>query len=254
MSRLTRVSILLAFFFALDKVVAFVRSILTARQFGLSRELDAFNVANNVPDLLFALISGGALAMAFIPVLAETRTIAGRDDTWRLFSRIANLAFVTTAGLAVIVALLAVPVVRSIAPGFDAEQQSMVVMLMRMNLVATLIFSVSGLVMAGLQANQHFLLPAMAPLFYNLGQIFGVLILAPEQGYTIGGYTLPAFGLGVEGLVIGVIIGAVLHLGIQIPGLVYYRFAWSPGFGLNTEAVRKVLILIGPRLVTMMMI
>src|SRR5512133_492468 len=99
MTRLTRITILLAVFFAADKVVAFGRTIILARQFGLSKELDAFNVANNVPDLLFALISGGALAMAFIPVLAEVLANGGRAKAWELFSRIANLAFIVTAGL-----------------------------------------------------------------------------------------------------------------------------------------------------------
>ena len=257
MSKLTRISILVAFFFGLDKIVAFLRSVIIARQFGLSKELDAFNVANNIPDLLFALISGGALAMAFIPVLSETLTREGRESAWALFSRIANLAFLTTASLALLVGALAGTLVRSqvgIAPGFGPEQQHLVIQLMRLNLVATLIFSISGLVMAGLQANQHFLIPAMAPLFYNIGQIFGALILAPEQGYSLGGITLPAFGLGVQGLVYGVIIGAILHLGIQMPGLVIHRFRWTPRIDLLNPSVRKVLVLMGPRLVTMLMI
>lgn len=257
MSRLTRISILLAGFFALDKVLALLRTVILARQFGLSNEYDAFNAANNLPDLLFALISGGALAMAFIPVLSETLTQGGRRDAWVLFSRIANLAFVTTAIFAVFVALLAGPLVRSeigIAPGFATVQQDLVVDLMRLNLIATLIFSISGLVMAGLQANQHFLLPAMAPLFYNVGQIIGAVILSPEQGYTIGGITLPAFGMGIHGLVYGVIMGAVFHLGIQVPGLIKYQFKWVPGLGLNTPQVQKVLRLMGPRLATMLMI
>jgi len=234
-SRLTKISILLAGFFFLDKVLAFIRQILIARQFGLSAELDAFNVANNVPDLIFALISGGALAIAFIPVLSEVLTKSGQRPAWVLFSRVANRAFLVTAGLAVVVALFAGSLVRAefgIAPGFTAEQQHLVIRLMRMNLAATLIFSISGLVMAGLQANQHFLLPAMAPLFYNIGQIIGVTIFSPSEGYRLGGVTLPALGLGVEGLVYGVILGALLHLLIQLPGLLRYHFKWSPSLGL----------------------
>jgi len=253
-SRLTKISFLLAGLFFLDKVLAFVRQILIARQFGLSAELDAFNVANNIPDLLFALISGGALAIAFIPVLTQVLTRDGRKSAWELFSRIANLAFLVTAGLAVLVAIFAGSMVRAeigIAPGFNSVQQDLVIKLMRLNLIATLIFSISGLVMAGLQANQHFLLPALAPIFYNIGQIFGVSILSPSQGYTIGPVTLPAFGMGVEGLVFGVIIGAVLHLAIQIPGLVKFNFRWIPRIDLKNEDVRKVIRLMGPRLITM---
>jgi putative peptidoglycan lipid II flippase len=257
MSFLSRTSLLLAVFFGLGKIIALFGQVIIARQFGLSAELDSFNVANNLPDMLFALISGGALAMAFIPVLSEVLTQEGRRQAWDLFSRIANLAFIVTAVIAIIVAVLAVPLVRweiGIAPGFEYSQQKLVVSLMRLNLIATLIFSISGLVMAGLQANQHFLLPAMAPLLYNVGQIFGAVVLSPEQGYTVAGITLPAYGLGVYGLVYGVIIGALLHLGIQVPGLIKYRFHWVPRIGIHNPAVQKVLRLLIPRLGTMMLI
>ncbi len=257
LSKLTKISFLLAGFFFLDKVLAFVRQIFIARQFGLSKELDAFNVANNIPDLLFALISGGALAIAFIPVLTQVLTQSGQKPAWQLFSRIANLAFLVTSALAVVVAIFAGTMVKAeigIAPGFDTVQQDLVIRLMRMNLIATLIFSISGLVMAGLQANQHFLLPALAPIFYNIGQIIGVTILSPTEGITIGPLTLPAFGLGVEGLVYGVILGAALHLAIQIPALFRYNFRWIPRIDLKDENVRKVLKLMGPRLLTMFFI
>jgi putative peptidoglycan lipid II flippase len=239
----SRTSLLLAGFFFLDKVLAFTRSLIIARRFSLSAELDAFNVANNLPDLLFALISGGAFAMAFIPVLTEHITQKGRDEAWALFSRIANLAFVATATLAVVIALFADQIVRSeigIAPGFGPVQQELVTQLMRLNLIATILFSISGLVMAGLQANQHFLLPAMAPIMYNVGQLFGVFILAPI--------------FGVYGLVYGVILGAVLHLAIQIPGLVKYQFHWTPQLTLKDEGVQEVLRVVGPRLLTMFFI
>ncbi len=241
-TRLTRAVLLLAVFFAVDKVVAFVRQVIIGRQFGLSTDLDAFNVANNVPDMLFALISGGALAMAFIPVLAGVLAKDGRAASWDLFSRVANIAFVVTAVLAVIIALAAGPLVRAefgIAPGFSTVQQDLVIPLMRLNLVATLIFSISGLMIAGLQSNQHFLLPALAPILYNVGQIFGALVLVPR--------------FGVRGLVYGVILGALLHLGIQIPGLIHYKFRWTPSLRV-TEPVKRVLLLMVPRLFTMLTI
>lgn len=251
MSRLTRNTLLLAALLAVDKGLAILRQIVIARQFSFTKDLDAFNVANNIPDLLFALISGGALALAFIPVLTEVLTKKGRSEAWELFSRVANLAFLGTFGLALLVFLFAQPLVTSeigVAPGFSSVQQGVVVTLMRLNLVATLIFSISGLVMGGLQANQHFLLPALAPMLYNLGQIFGALILSPEKSYSLAGIHLPAFGLGVYGLVYGVIIGAVLHLGIQIPGLIRYQFHWAPKLGINQPDVRRVLKIMLPRL------
>ena len=72
MSRFAKSTLIVAVFFGLEKVLGFARQIIIARQFGLSSQLDAFNAANNLPDLLFALISGGALGIAFIPVLTET--------------------------------------------------------------------------------------------------------------------------------------------------------------------------------------
>ena len=260
MSRLTRISILLAFFFAVDKGLALLRLVILNRQFGFSTDYDAFNVANNIPDMLFSLISGGALAVALIPVLSETLTRQGSTQTWGLFSKIANLAFLATGVLSLGVALLAGPLVRSelgIAPGFEAVQQNLVVDLMRLNLIATMIFAISGLVMAGLQAHQSFLFPAMAPPLYNLGLIFGALILAPgpdNAPFPNGPFPLPGFGLGIHGLVYGTILGAALHLAIQMPGLARNGFRWTPQLDINTAPVRKVLRLMGPRVVTMFMV
>ncbi|MFZ2098890.1 MAG: murein biosynthesis integral membrane protein MurJ [Anaerolineales bacterium] len=255
MSRFARSTLIVAVFFGLEKLLGFVRQIITARQFGLSPELDAFNAANNLPDLLFALISGGALAIAFIPVLTETLQKQDRQAAWDLFSRIANLMFLITAGIALLLAILAGFLVsRVVTPGFSLEQQALVTNIMRLDLIATLIFSLSGLVIAGLQANQHFLLPAMAPSMYDLGMLFGVLILAPETPYRLGRLSLPSFGMGIYGLVYGSIIGAVLFLLIQLPGLVMYKFRWTPAIDLHHPGVRKVLVLMGPRVLTVLFI
>jgi putative peptidoglycan lipid II flippase len=224
------------------------------RQFGVSPALDAFNAANNVPDLLFALISGGALSLAFIPVLAAALEREGRPALWALFSRVANLAFLITAGLAIVVAVLAEPLVRGelgVAPGFSPDLQGLVVQLMRLNLAATLLFSMSGLVSSGLQANKYFFLPALAPVAYDVGQIFGALVLAPTRPLTLGPITFPAAGLGVYGLVYGVILGAALHLAVQIPGLVRFGFRWTSAIDWRDPGVGRVARLMGPRILTL---
>lgn len=254
MNRLARSTLLLAVFFGLDKVVALGRQVIIARLFGVSPALDAYNAANNVPDLLFALISGGALSIAFIPVLSEYVERQDRAGLWELFSRVANLAFVVTAVFAVVVAVFAGPLVRwelGIAPGFDSQQQELVAGLMRLNLIATLIFSISGLVIAGLHANQHFLLPALAPILYNVGLIFGAACLAPSEGLALGPLRLPGAGLGIHGLVYGVILGAVLHLGVQIPGLLRHGFRWTPRIQWSHPGLRRVVRLMGPRVLTL---
>ncbi|MBN1264850.1 MAG: murein biosynthesis integral membrane protein MurJ [Anaerolineales bacterium] len=253
LTHVARSSLLLAIFFTLDKLFGMLRQIVIGRQFGVSTDLDVFNAANNLPDLLFAAISGGALAVAFIPVLSQTLDRSGREELWNLFSRVANWAFLITALASVFLALFADQIVSAeagIVPGFNREMQDLVADLMRLNLIATLIFSVSGLVSAGLQANQHFLLPALAPVLFDSGQIFGALVLAPADGYQIGGLTLPAFGLGIHGLVYGVILGAVLHLAIQVPGLVRFKFRWSPSLQIRYPGVLRVARLFAPRILT----
>ncbi len=251
-SHLARTSLLVGFFFLLDKILAFGRSIIIARQFGLSPELDAFNAANNLPDLLFALISGGALGMAFIPLLSEYLATKDRAAVWDLFSRVANLGFVITGGIALIIAIFANQIVAAgITPGFSLQQQTLVAELMRLNLIGTVIFSISGLVMAGLQANQSFLLPAMAPMMYNVGMIFGALVFSPTQPYHVGPITIPTLGLGVHGLVYGVILGAALHLLIQIPGLMKHQFCWTPSLDIRDSGLIAAVKLMSPRILTM---
>ncbi len=241
LSFLARTSILIAFFFFIDKILAFVRVGIISRQFADSVQLlDTFNAANNLPDVLFALISGGALAMAFIPLMSEYLTTRGRAAAWDLFSRVANLAFLVTGGAAIIISIFAEQIVNAqigIAPGFGAEQRQLLAELMRLNLVGTVIFSISGLVMASLQANQHFLFPALAPTLYNVGQIFGAIFLVPR--------------FGIHGLVYGVILGAALHLLVQVPALFRYGFQWTPALDLRHSGLLEALKLLAPRLLTM---
>ncbi len=239
MNRIARASLIIAIFFGVDKVLGLARQVLFNRAFSPA-ERDVFFVSNNIPDLLSALISGGALGIALIPVLTEMLQRQGRAEAWALFSRIANLAFLVTAALAALLIPLAYPVMRYvIAPGFaDPAKWALAAGLMRLDLLAILIFSISGLAMAGLQANQHFLLPAMAPALYNLGQIVGILLLTPR--------------LGIYGMAVGVILGAALHLGVQVPGLLRHGFRWTAALDLRHPGVRQVLRLMGPRVLTML--
>ena len=251
MSKLFRSTLTVAIFFGLEKVLGYVRYILIARQFGYSVSSDAFYVANNIPDLIMALISGGALAVAFIPVLSEYLEKGGRPALWEIFSRVANLVFIVSAALSALVAIFAVPLVRNwIAPGFTPEEQVLAANLMRINLLATFLLSIGGLIIAGLQANQYFLLPSLAPAMYDLGALFGIVILAPATGYQIGPLHLPGFDMGIVGVMIGIVIGAALFVLIQIPGLIRYQFHWQASLSLRDPGVNKVLSLMGPRVLT----
>lgn len=241
LSRLARNSLIVAFFFLINKILAFVHTAIVSRIYSDEVHLlDTFNAANNLPDMLFALISGGALGMAFIPLLTEYLTTKDRAAAWDLFSRVANFGFVLTGSIAIFIALFAQQIVDAeigIAPGFDVEQRRLLAELMRLNLIGTVIFSISGLVMASLQANQHFVLPAIAPSMYNIGQIFGAVFLVPI--------------FGIEGLVYGVIIGAAMHLLIQVPALIKFGFRWTPSLDIRNTGLVAALKLMAPRLFTM---
>src|SRR5690606_2746205 len=105
---LARNSLIVAFFFFINKVLALVETMIVSRIYSDKVELlDTFNAANNLPDLLFALISGGALAMAFIPLLTEYLTTKDRAAAWDLFSRVANFGFIATGVAALIIAIFA---------------------------------------------------------------------------------------------------------------------------------------------------
>ncbi len=235
--RVVNASLLVGLFFGLDKIIGLARQVLVGRAYGVRAALDAYNAANNLPDMVAAVVFGSALSMALIPILAETLDREGRAATWEVFSRIINWAFVLTAGLSVLIVIFADPLVRYVVvPKFTAEQQALTASLMRLDVIALLIFSVSGTILSGLQAQQHFLLPALAPVLYNVGQIVGVVFFSRY--------------LGIYGLALGVILGAALHLAIQVPGLVRYGFRWAPALDWHNPRVRQVARLMLPRLLT----
>lgn len=265
--RLINVTLLIGVLFTADKAVGLARQLIVAQAYGVGAALDAYNAANNLPDTLYTVISGGALAVAFIPLLSAALERQGRPALWELFSLVANLALVVTGALSVAIGLFALPLVENVVvPGFGPEQQRLVADLMRLNLLATLLFSLSGLVAAGLQANQHFLLPALAPLIYDLGQIAGILFLGPADrladawgqwpvvgpalGAALSGIARVGVDLGIYGFAYGTVLGAALHLAVQVPGLLRHGFRWTPRLTVRHAGVQQVLRLMGPRVLT----
>jgi putative peptidoglycan lipid II flippase len=224
------------FAFALSNAVGLVRQILISDIFGTDLAIDAFYAASTYPDLIFNLVAGGALASAFIPTFTGFLAKDDRKTAWKLASSITNLVLLLLTVVSVISAIFALPIVRYILAGhFPPEQQILTASLLRILLLSPAIFGVSGLIMGILNAHQHFLLPALAPTMYWLGMIFGLIFLTPS--------------MGIYGLAWGAVLGATLHLGIQIPDLLrlsgrIYTFT----LGLADAAVREVGRLMGPRL------
>jgi putative peptidoglycan lipid II flippase len=231
---IARNTLLVGVSFAFAAATGLLRNVVIARHFGIGADLDAYYAAFKLPDLLFTVVAGGALATAFIPVFASLLADDNLEGAWRLASSITNLVALIVSALAIIAVLLAPWLVRTlVAPGFDTAGQSETVAVMRIVLISTLVFGVSAVQGSVLHGFKHFLLPALAPVMYPLGIAAGALWLAPT--------------LGVRGLALGAVAGAVLHLAVKIPGLVHYGFRWWPTVDLRNPAVRRVAILMGPR-------
>ncbi|KAA3645462.1 MAG: murein biosynthesis integral membrane protein MurJ [Chloroflexi bacterium] len=222
--------------FVLTNLVGLLRQVLITRAFGTGAELDAFYAAQRLPDILFMLVAGGALASAFIPTFTAFLEKEDRSGAWRLASAIINLVSLVLAFASLITWVFAPQVVANIlAPDFPLDQQSLTVELLRILLLSPIIFGVSGLLMGILNAHQRFLLPALAPTMYWLGMILGVLFLVPS--------------MGIYGLACGAVGGALLHLAVQLPGLLRLpQRRYFPIFGLADPAVREVGQLMAPRL------
>jgi putative peptidoglycan lipid II flippase len=221
--------------FGAAKAISLAQTVVIAQVFGLSREWDAFVVANSIPELIFTLIAGGALAHAFIPIFSGFLARADLDGAWRTASHIVNTIFTLTLTVSA-AAFVAAPwlVANVAAPGFDAVAQAQTVDLMRILLLTTLIFSVSGIVMGILQSHNHFLLPALAPIMFDVGILFGVVFLIGP--------------LGLNGIAVGAVLGAALHLGIQVPGLIRFRARWRPEWGLRDPVLWRIIRLMLPRI------
>ncbi|MBI1282309.1 MAG: murein biosynthesis integral membrane protein MurJ [Anaerolineaceae bacterium] len=220
--------------FAIAKVISLAQTIIIARVFGVGREWDTFVTANSLPELIFTLISGGALAHAFIPIFSGYLARDDKDGAWKLTSHVINTVFATTAVVSIIVFFTA-PwwVANVVAPGFDAAAQQQTADLMRILLISTLIFSVSGISMGILQSHNHFLLPAIAPIMFDLGILFGA------------GFLIKPFG--VRGIAYGAVLGAALHFAVQVPGLIHFRARWTAEMGWKDPMLWKVLRLMLPR-------
>jgi putative peptidoglycan lipid II flippase len=227
---------MLMIMFAVAKGISLIQTVIIARYLGVGSDWDAYVTANRIPELIVVLISGGALGHAFIPIFSGFLARQDHQGAYRLASHILNSVFAAALLISMIIFILAPYLVAGIiAPGFSPETQAQTVTMMRLLLVGTMLFSVSGIFSGILQSHNHFLLPAVAPIMYDLGILFGVMVLLQP--------------LGIYGVALGTVLGAALHLGIQIPGLIHHKARWFRELGLSDPNLRRVITLMIPRIV-----
>jgi len=219
-----------------SQLLALVRDRLLAHQFGAGIELDLYYAAFRVPDLLYVLFASTLSVYVLIPFVSERLGRGSDERAQRFLSQIFSLFLVIYAVLALIIALCAPQIVTLLFPGF-AEHTDTLVLLMRVLLLQPLFLGISSIFGVITQLGHRFVLYALSPLLYNIGIIFGITVLYPY--------------FGLVGIAAGVVLGAVGHVGIQLPFVqkssVMPRgtlsFVWSDMRRVCTTSVPRALTL-----------
>lgn len=224
--------------YGLSHLIGLVKTRLLISSFfsAQSQLLDVYYAAFVIPDTIFQLLVIGSLSAAFIPTFSKYLA-KDEKEAWTMTSTTMNLIILVFTFLSALIFIFAYPLSRLIAPGFSASQIGTMVQLLRVMLVAQIFFSISGFLTGIIQSHQRFLIPALAPVAYNLGIIAGILFLSPT--------------LGILGPALGVVLGAVLHMLIQLP--LAFRLGFRPSLSFNFfhPGVREVGSLMPPRVLAL---
>ncbi len=217
-----------------SRLVGLVRDRLLAGMFGAGDVLDVYYAAFRLPDLLFNLIVVGALSASFIPLFTKHYADGRKSErAWALTNNVLHLVLTGMVALSAVLFFVADPLAGLIAPGFSPDKQQAVAAFTRVMLGAQVLLAASMVFGSALQGMKRFFLSSLAPVFYNVGIIAGGVWLVGS--------------LGPIGLAWGVVLGAFLHLVVQLVGVraagYHYRWLFRP----SDSETREVIRLMGPR-------
>jgi putative peptidoglycan lipid II flippase len=216
-----------------SRVLGLLRDRLLVAHFGIGPMTDAYTAAFRLPDLLFTLLVSGAFTVAFIPVFTAHMEKDQADQAWELSASLLNILCLGTLVIGVLAFIFASPLMRLVTPGFDPYRHSLTVHLTRIMLITPFLFAISSVLGSVAQAFNRFVVFAMASVFYNIGIIFGILVLSPRHS--------------IYGVAIGVVIGAGLQALLQTVGLLGLGYRYHLTLHIRNRDVRRVLILMVPR-------
>lgn len=188
-----------------SRLLGFIRDIIIARLFGVYVLAQAFVIAFRIPNLFRDLVGEGATNAAFVPVFSEYTVKHSKEEFWQLANVVLNLLLIILMSITLLGIAFSPVIVRMIAPGFIAspEKLATTILLNRIIFPYILLISLSAYSMGLLNSLQHFAVPAFGPCLLNISIIVFALL----------------FGEGITGLALGVLVGGVLQLAIQIPVL-----------------------------------
>jgi putative peptidoglycan lipid II flippase len=219
--------------FLVARLLGYVRTVVISSTFGAGAELDSFLAAFRIPDLMYQLVAAGALSSALIPVLAGLFAAGDEGRAWRVTSTVATLMLVSISLLAAAAWLLAPVLVPIMTPGFDEPTLAETVDLTRIMLLAPILLAAGAVATSVLNSRYQFFYASLAPVSYNLAIVAATLLLAPA--------------LGVTGVAIGVVLGALAHVLVQVVPLGRIGFRLRPGVDTRDPAARRTFALMGPR-------
>jgi putative peptidoglycan lipid II flippase len=207
-----------------SRVLGLVRQTVVANLFGASPHFSAFVAAARVPTMIYDLLIGGLLSAALVPVFSDYASPEKRQELWRIFSVVVSLVVVILGLIVILLELLAPLVTWLVGGGFDAQLQAVTTKMIRIILPAVLFFGCSGMVTGLLYSLKRFTYPAFGAAIYNAGMITCALLLADKVNiYSLG---------------LGILLGAMLQLAIQLPDLRDVRFSFS--LDLSHPALRRI--------------
>ncbi len=221
---ITIAAILVATSSLFSRILGIFRDRILASEFGAGEQLDIYYAAFRVPDLLFNLVVLGALSAGFIPIFSsliknfsDPKQTSENEEAWHLASNVLNFLSLLLLSFSLLGVIFTPELVSLITPGFSQSAQESTVLLTRIMFLSPLFLGISGVLGGILQSFRRFLIYSLAPIFYNLGIIFGALYFTDY--------------LGLPGLAWGVVLGAFFHMAIQIPAV--YSLGFKYYFKLN---------------------
>ncbi|MFH1366599.1 MAG: murein biosynthesis integral membrane protein MurJ, partial [Patescibacteria group bacterium] len=231
-------AMIIAFASIISRLLGLLRDRLFASTFGAGDILDSYYAAFRLPDLIFNVLVLGALSAAFIPVFLEywQKDKEGGftpKEAWRITNSVLNIFCLILVFLGLIFFIFAPQITSWITPGFSPEKQAMTMKLTRIMLLSIIFFGVSNIIGSILNSFRKFVAFAFAPVMYNIGIILGITFFYKWWG--------------LAGLAWGVVLGAFLHMVIQLPSVLKtgYHYQWL--FDFHHPGVKKMFRLILPR-------
>jgi len=216
-----------------SRLTGLLRDIAISYRFGTSPEYGAYVAAMQVPDLVFQVVAGAAVASAFIPVYSRYLADEDPEEGWRLVSSLFTIAVVVLVPLIALVMIFTPQIMAIIVPDFKPEYQQLAANLARIVLFAPLFFTIGSFSTSLLNAHQRFFLAAVAPSCYNVGIILGAVFLSRW--------------VGIYGLALGALGGSFCFLIVQLPGLRILGLKFRPRLDFGHQGVISVAKLMGPR-------